>query len=116
MARQAQLFFHEVVDMFTEYIHQGSVCFKIARALTINGLRTGLFVSPHISCFRERMQIDNKLIPENLFTHYYDQVVRKCIELRVPATEFELLFLMSALYFRDAGCSAVVLEVSVVVS
>ena len=43
---------------------KGSVCFKTAEALKRSGLKTGLFVSPHISSFRERIQIDNKLLEE----------------------------------------------------
>ena len=41
---------------------KGSVCMKVARALQSSGLRTGLFVSPHIACFRERMQMDGMYV------------------------------------------------------
>jgi hypothetical protein len=44
---------------------QGSVAFKLAKALEFSGFRTGLFVSPHVSCFRERMQVNGKLISED---------------------------------------------------
>ena len=37
---------------------KGSVCLKTSVAMQAAGLRTGLFTSPHISCFRERMRID----------------------------------------------------------
>ena len=43
---------------------KGSVSLKIAECLRRGGLRTGLFVSPHISSFRERIQIDGKAIEE----------------------------------------------------
>jgi folylpolyglutamate synthase/dihydropteroate synthase len=36
---------------------KGSVAFKIARALREAGYKDGLFVSPHVSSFRERMQV-----------------------------------------------------------
>ena len=36
----------------------------MAKALEAAGYRTGLFVSPHVSCFRERVQINGTLIPE----------------------------------------------------
>ncbi len=44
---------------------KGSVAVKIANSLTASGLRTGLYTSPHISSFRERIQIDNVLIEES---------------------------------------------------
>lgn len=43
---------------------KGSVSLKIARALTANGIRTGLYTSPHISSFKERIQIDGVSISD----------------------------------------------------
>ena len=37
---------------------KGSVCLKTATALQSAGLKTGLFTSPHISCFRERIRVN----------------------------------------------------------
>jgi folylpolyglutamate synthase/dihydropteroate synthase len=44
------------------------VSVKLASCCSIAGLRTGLFISPHISSFRERIQIDGKPIPEDDIT------------------------------------------------
>lgn len=43
---------------------KGSVCLKTATALQAAGLRTGLFTSPHISCFRERIRVGEVMITE----------------------------------------------------
>lgn len=43
---------------------KGSVAYKIARALTASGIRTGLFTSPHISSFKERIQVNYDLLTE----------------------------------------------------
>lgn len=43
---------------------KGSVCLKIAQCLKLGGLRTGLFVSPHISSFRERIQVNGESMRE----------------------------------------------------
>ncbi len=43
-----------------------------------------------------------------------DQVFRKCIQLQIPATEFEVVFLMASIYFHAECCDAVVLEVVIV--
>ena len=43
---------------------KGSVTIKIASCLKIGGVRTGLFVSPHISSFRERIQVNGESMSE----------------------------------------------------
>lgn len=40
------------------------MCVKLAKTLEYSGLKTGLFVSPHISSFRERIQVNSRLITE----------------------------------------------------
>jgi hypothetical protein len=92
-------------------ITQGSTCFKIANALTSSGIRTGLFVSPHISSFRERMQIDNILISEEYVVSLLPRLTQVCIENNIAATQFEITFLLACLYYEAADCEAVVLEV-----
>lgn len=54
------------INYFTQSA-QGTTCFKLARALNSRGMKTGLFVSPHISSFRERIQVDSNLLPEDDF-------------------------------------------------
>ncbi len=54
---------------------KGSVCMKVARALQASGLRTGLFVSPHIACFRERMQMDGMYV-ECLKIFVFDYTIK----------------------------------------
>lgn len=75
------------------------------------GVRTGLFVSPHLSSFRERIQVNGEIISESDFIFSLKAVCDMCIHLLIPASEFELIFLMAAIYFREKGCGAVVLEV-----
>jgi dihydrofolate synthase/folylpolyglutamate synthase len=43
---------------------KGSVCLKLAHALRARGLRVGLYTSPHISSFRERIMINDDAISE----------------------------------------------------
>lgn len=75
------------------------------------GFRTGLFVSPHIACFRERMQVNGVLVDANEFVDVLREVFGACRELELSATEFEVAFLMAAVFFRRQSCDAVVLEV-----
>lgn len=44
---------------------KGSVTIKIANCLKLGGVRTGLFVSPHISSFRERIQVNGESMSED---------------------------------------------------
>lgn len=62
---------------------KGSVCYKVAHALMASNMTTGLFVSPHISSFGERMQVNGQPIYLN------DIMVRKMI-LDTKTQMFEL--------------------------
>lgn len=53
---------------------KGSVCLKTAAGLQSAGLRTGLFTSPHISCFRERIQVDGNMIEESDVVALFNRV------------------------------------------
>lgn len=44
---------------------KGSICYKAAECFKNHGLKTGLFVSPHISSFRERIQVNGKCLTED---------------------------------------------------
>jgi len=90
---------------------KGSVCLKTAEALSRSGLRTGLFVSPHISSFRERIQVDGVPISEEDVVALLPQLLDLCEKHRIAATFFELTTLLSFMSFRKANCDAVVLEV-----
>ena len=50
---------------------KGSVCFKVSRALVASGYSTGLFVSPHVSSFRERARVGDVLISEEEVTELF---------------------------------------------
>ena len=43
---------------------KGSVAVKTAAALQMSGFKTGLFTSPHIETFCERIKVNNKMISE----------------------------------------------------
>lgn len=94
---------------------KGSVCSYIANILVQAGYRTGLFTSPYLEKFTERIQIDFKNIPDDRLVTYVELLKEK-INIMVTAgynhpTFFELNTAISFLYFRDAACDAVVLEV-----
>jgi dihydrofolate synthase/folylpolyglutamate synthase len=92
---------------------KGTTSFKISQCAHLSGLKVGLFVSPHIACFRERVQVGHELISEANMLEYLPQILRLCVEHTIPATMFEVTFLLAAMYFGRVGCDIVVLEVGV---
>ena len=76
-----------------------------------SGLKVGLFVSPHIASFRERVQINNVLIDETTLQILCNEIFAICIEHSIPATLFELTFAIASIYFERCNCDAVVIEV-----
>jgi dihydrofolate synthase/folylpolyglutamate synthase len=90
---------------------KGSTSHKIAQCLQSYGYKTGLFVSPHLSSFRERIQINSVLISEDDLIAYSKRVLTLCVQNNITATLFELTFIIASLYFKSLDCDFVVLEV-----
>ena len=61
---------------------QGSVALKMARSLELGGVKTGLFVSPHVSCFRERMLVNGEMIAEREVEDILPQVKKTLSPVR----------------------------------
>jgi folylpolyglutamate synthase/dihydrofolate synthase len=89
---------------------KGSVCLKIARSLELAGHKVGLLISPHISCYRERMSINGELISEKQVEEYLPQILDLCESRGIPATFFEITTGLAFRYFVDCGADVVVLE------
>lgn len=89
---------------------KGSVALKIATTLQLlnPSLKVGLFCSPHVSSFRERMQINGKLISEEQVVDLLPGIYGLCEKNEIPATFFEITTALAFMYFRDAD--VVVLE------
>lgn len=102
------------------YIHvagtngKGSTTTMIASALTAGGFKTGKFISPFILEFRERMQIDGEMIPEEALAALATRLRPIAEEFKAagdPPTEFELVTVLGLTWFAEAGCDIAVLEV-----
>ncbi len=85
---------------------KGSVCTMLANTLKLAGYRTGLYISPFITCFRERMQINGEYISESELAEI-TQLVRS---VSVEVNEFEFITAVAFLFFKRRGCDVVVLE------
>lgn len=89
---------------------KGSVCTKIAKALETSGLKVGLYTSPHISCFRERIQINGKLIPEDDVVSHLDKLFALRDLHTIPCTFFELATMLAFSYFEDSKVDIAIIE------
>lgn len=86
---------------------KGTVCFLLAKNLQLNGLKAGLFTSPHITDICERVQISGKKISKKDFALYLSKVLKKeTVKLKF----FELLTLLALLYFKDKKVDFAVIE------
>ena len=103
-----------------KYIHvagtngKGSVCTTTANILSSAGYKTGLFTSPYVSDFRERIQIDGNFIDcDELasITERVKNVVDELDRLDNSPTEFEVITAIAFLYYKQEKCDIVVLEV-----
>ncbi len=95
---------------------KGSVCAMTESALRAAGLRTGLYISPHLVEPTERIQIDGRPVSEADFARAFDEVHRTAEEmlrrdeLDAHPTYFETVTAMAFLLFRERGVEAVALE------
>lgn len=87
---------------------KGSVSTKIAHALQLNGKKVGLYTSPHISSFRERIQINGELITEERTANLLEVLLQETGS--IPATFFELTTLLAFLYFSEEKVDVAVIE------
>lgn len=93
---------------------KGSTCNMIAEILRAAGYKTGLFTSPYIVDFRERMQINSQMISENELAQLITDIrpiVDKLSNEGIEPTEFEIITAAAFQYFLNNGCDIVVLEV-----
>ena len=100
-----------------KYIHitgtngKGSTAAMVSSVLAQAGLKTGLYTSPHLWTFHERFQINGEMMPDEALGRITERVIQAGRGMEDPATEFELMTAVGMVYFQEAGCDLVVLEV-----
>ncbi|MBX3181506.1 MAG: bifunctional folylpolyglutamate synthase/dihydrofolate synthase [Polyangiaceae bacterium] len=86
---------------------KGSVCAFVASTLRTSGKKVGLYTSPHLSRFAERIQIDGEPISDELLVELLTEVLDAGPEL----TFFEVSTVAAFLAFARAGVDIAVVEV-----
>ncbi len=89
---------------------KGSTAAMLSSILTKAGYQTGLFISPYVIDFRERMQINNEMISRQALAEATDYVRPFAQAMADAPTEFELITAVALCWFARAGCDIVILE------
>lgn len=89
---------------------KGSFCAMTEAVLRAAGYRTGLFVSPYIKHFNERICLSGQPISDSDLAEMTALVRPHADAMEDSPTEFELITAIGLLYFARKGCDVVVLE------
>lgn len=88
---------------------KGSTCHTLAAVLQSAGYRVGLYTSPHLLDFRERIRVNGEMISEQRVIEFVEQE-RAFFEPLYPSF-FELTTSLAMLYFREQKVDVAVIEV-----
>ena len=89
---------------------KGSTCAIMDRVARACGRRTGLFTSPHLVDYRERMQISGEMITEERCAELLTEAREVCEGLDVHPTFFEISLAVAMRWFRERECELIILE------
>lgn len=88
---------------------KGSTCAMLASVLTQAGYKTGLYTSPHLVDYTERVKINGKDISKEEFADLIFNIINTAEKNNIHATEFEILTVLAFICFeRDAVDFAVI--------
>lgn len=90
---------------------KGSCAAMTASVLKAAGYKTGLFTSPYLYRFNERMQINGKQIDDDVLAADVSLVKIAADAMADHPTEFELMTAAALVWFKEQNCDIVVLEV-----
>ena len=88
---------------------KGSVSHSLASVFQEAGYKTGLYTSPHLRDFRERIRINGNMIPENNVVEFIDKHKNKLEELELSF--FEMTVAMAFDYFKNENVDIAIIEV-----
>ena len=100
----------------TKFIHiagtngKGSTAAMLDAVLRAEGYKTGLFTSPYIEIFNERIRINGELISNDALAEYTERVKTAMDAAGAPVSEFAFVTAVAFLYFYEQKCDFVVLE------
>ena len=108
----SQLFGNQHLNM--EFIHiagtngKGSTSSMLASILQESGKKVGLFTSPHIEDFRERIRVNGEMISESDVIDFCDKI--RSLKLDFEPSFFEITWVMALVHFSNQQCDICVIE------
>jgi len=90
---------------------KGSVSHILASVLHEAGYKTGLYTSPHLKDFRERIRVNGEMISEDAVVRFTEQFLAKNEIAKLEPSFFELTMSMAFDYFRASKVDVAVIEV-----
>ncbi|MDP1836645.1 MAG: folylpolyglutamate synthase/dihydrofolate synthase family protein [Chlamydiales bacterium] len=92
---------------------KGSTVTKIAKALELSGYRVGMYTSPHLSCFRERICINGVMISEDQITKLIQEGFAHCSDSGLAPSFFEITTCAAFRHFANELVDVAVVEVGI---
>ncbi len=96
---------------------KGSICKMLEETLINCGYNVGLFTSPYIFDFRERIQLNKNPISKEELVLYYEKIVSATESLKslgfTSPTEFEVVTAIGFMYFKDHFVDVAIIEVGI---
>lgn len=89
---------------------KGSFCSMLSSVLKEQGYCVGMYTSPYIKCFNERMQINGEPISDGELSQITEKIKPIADQMEDKPTEFELVTAIAFEYFKNHKCDYVVLE------
>jgi len=89
---------------------KGSVCAMIDAVCRAQGYRTGLFTSPHLVTYRERIRVDGEMIAEGKVAQGLATIRTLVTSWEPHPTFFEITTALALIHFKECACEVVALE------
>lgn len=89
---------------------KGSTCAMLAKILECGGYKTGLYTSPHLIEYTERLKINDIEISKKDFGDLTLKVIETASNNNIDPTEFEILTVMAFLYFYEKNVDIAIIE------
>ncbi|MBQ9767450.1 MAG: bifunctional folylpolyglutamate synthase/dihydrofolate synthase [Lachnospiraceae bacterium] len=89
---------------------KGSTAAMLASICKSAGYRVGLYTSPYIVRYNERIQVDNEEISDERLSVLTEQLSGYVEQMEVPPSEFEFGTVLAFSYFKEQQCDLVILE------
>lgn len=90
---------------------KGSTSHMLASVLQSSGLKVGLYTSPHLKDFRERIKINGKMIPQQNVIDFVNKYIQQLAEEQIQPSFFEMTVGLAFDYFANEKVDIAVIEV-----